>query len=248
MGLEPGDKKMLASAVWQYPRMRPEIQRKLEGWVRVFITERNWEGCGGLELDREMQLSIAGQAGLLALNLKDFYFERITSILVYPDSYIAPNQKRHVHAGVYIQGDSARHGEAWVHGPVVLNWKEVEAGGTGWNDGSNLVIHEFTHHIDSLHDRAADGIPILPAAGVKDWIEVFDGVERRLAEAVAHRAVSVLDPYGLENRAELFAVSMEAFFQHSDWLQEAEPELFSLLRDFFQVDPRIWGPAPDRPD
>ncbi len=246
-GLEPADREVLAELVWPYSRMTPEQRRKLEGWVRVFLTERHWEPCGGLELERSMQISIAGQAGLLALGWDEFYFDRVTSILLYPDMYVAPKQQKSLGNGLYLEGSqSVRSGESWTRGPVILSWKEAELGGLEWNEGANVVIHELTHHLDSVDDGVADGFPLLAPHQLARWREVFQQVRMRLEYGVERGHYSVLDPYGLESASELFAVSTEAFFQHADWVYEEEQELFGLLNEFFKTDPRKWGIAPNR--
>ena len=42
-------------------------QKRLRDLVQVFIAEKNWEGCGGLELDDEIRVTIAGTGCLLML-------------------------------------------------------------------------------------------------------------------------------------------------------------------------------------
>jgi MtfA peptidase len=246
-GLEPQDRQILDASVWQYSRLPADLRRLLDGWIRVFITEKNWEGCGGLKLERAMQLTVAAQAGLMALGWSEFYFDTVTSILIYPNAYLAPEQKHHLSGEFFLVGDSVREGESWPTGPIVLSWKEVQASAVGWNEGGNLVMHEFTHQIDMLQERRADGAPPLPDKELARWIYVYKSVRERMHRAVARGEGFVLDPYGLENDSEMFAVSVEAFFQHSDWLAEDEPELFELLSQFFKLDPRPWGAAPDRP-
>ena len=44
-------------------------RERLCGFVQVFVAEKTFEGCGGLELDDEMRVTIAAQAGLLVLGL-----------------------------------------------------------------------------------------------------------------------------------------------------------------------------------
>ena len=44
---------------------------ELEGLVQVFLDEKWFQGCGGLELDDEMRLTIAAQACVLLLRLEE---------------------------------------------------------------------------------------------------------------------------------------------------------------------------------
>ena len=54
------------------------------GLVQVFLAEKNFEGCGGLELTDEIQVTIAAQACVLLLHRETDFFPRLITILVYP--------------------------------------------------------------------------------------------------------------------------------------------------------------------
>ena len=53
----------------QYRSLSIEEQSKLRDDLRVFIAEKNWEGCGGLKLTDEMKVTIAAYACLMTLGL-----------------------------------------------------------------------------------------------------------------------------------------------------------------------------------
>ena len=59
------------------------------GHVQVFLREKHFEGCGGLELTDEIRVTIAAQACLLLLHRETDYYPKLTSILVYPAGYSA---------------------------------------------------------------------------------------------------------------------------------------------------------------
>ena len=58
------------------------------------------------------------------------------------------------------EGETARLGEAWKDGVVVLSWDDVRRGASGLHDGHNVVLHEFAHQLDQ-QDGSADGTPTL---------------------------------------------------------------------------------------
>src|SRR6187549_3648954 len=60
---------------------------ELEGLVRVFLAEKSFEGCGGLELSDEIKLTIAGQACLLLLHRETDIYPNVDAIVVYPSAY-----------------------------------------------------------------------------------------------------------------------------------------------------------------
>ena len=48
----------------------PEIRAKTEGWMQVFLAEKNFEPCGGLEeVTEEMRLSIAAPACVVTFGI-----------------------------------------------------------------------------------------------------------------------------------------------------------------------------------
>ncbi len=52
-----------------YVAQLPAADRdELIGHVKVFVAEKNFEGCGGLEIDDEVKLTIAAQACVLLLH------------------------------------------------------------------------------------------------------------------------------------------------------------------------------------
>jgi hypothetical protein len=46
-----------------------------------------------------------------------------------------------------------------------------------------------------------------------------------------------LDTYGAQDEAEFFAVATEYFFERSVAFQQEHPDLYGLLRDYYQQDP-----------
>jgi len=119
---------------------------ELEGLVRIFVTEKHFEGCAGLELTDEIKLTIAAQACLLLLHRETDIYPNVDSILVYPSAYRVPTEQ---HDGlVVLQEDQARLGESWQRGLVVLSWDHALSGAAQPHDGQNVVLHEFAHQLD----------------------------------------------------------------------------------------------------
>jgi Mlc titration factor MtfA (ptsG expression regulator) len=228
-------RKYLEANVSAYPTLSETEQAKLRDRVRIFIAEKNWEGCGGLAITDEIKVTIAGQACLLILGYDDFCFERVKSILVYPHGYLAPQEAPN-EIGIVDSAGSARLGEAHYRGPVVLSWSDALAGGRTHRDGKNLVYHEFAHELDML-DGAADGTPPLPDGQRARWRDVMTAEYQRLIRDSEHGRATLLDEYGTTNEAEFFAVATECFFEKGLPLQRRHPQLYELLRDFYRQDP-----------
>ena len=52
--------------------------------LRVFVAEKNWEGCGGLEMTDKIKVTVAAQAAIMLLGLEHDYFSSVLSILAHP--------------------------------------------------------------------------------------------------------------------------------------------------------------------
>lgn len=214
-----------------YTKLSPELQQQLQQYTQEFLYDKSFEGCGGLELDDEIKVTIAAQASLLLLNRKVRNYPKLCSVLVYPSTYVVKNDDG--------QG-SVRLGESWSAGAVVLAWDSVKHGAENFADGHNLVIHEFAHQLDQ-EDGAGDGAPVLSNASCyATWAQVLSREYERLCTRVDKRKKTVMDSYGATNPAEFFAVASETFFEKPLQLRRKHPELFDELLKFYQVDPTEW--------
>ena len=55
---------------WDLPPAEMERLRKLS---QVFVAEKHWEGCEGLDVTEEMKVTVAAQACLMLLGVEGFY-------------------------------------------------------------------------------------------------------------------------------------------------------------------------------
>jgi Mlc titration factor MtfA (ptsG expression regulator) len=231
---------MLVRNVAHYARLTEEEQQRLRELTQVFIAEKHWEGCGGLELTDEMRVTIAAQACLLVLELPHRMYRDVESILVYPSTVQRPAQQQ----GVFVrsrelvaQGPVALLGEAHHGGPVILAWDRVLRDGQRPADGHNLVYHEFAHKLDML-DGNADGTPPLSdRAQLADWAKACEAAFLTLKRKTERGAATLLDSYGATNEAEFFAVATEHFFDRPRSLKQHLPELYQALVGFYHQDP-----------
>jgi len=208
-----------------------ERRRELAGVVQVFLAEKNFEGCGGLELTDEIRVTIAAQACLLLLGHETDIYPRVQSVLVYPTTFV-PRMVEEYDDGVVEEFDDPLDGEAWSTGAVVLAWDDVLHAAQGLRDGYNVVIHEFAHQLD-LETGDADGMPRLHG-GVdqRQWAETFGREYERHCRDVDRRQHTLLDDYGADDPAEFFAVVVENYFVRPEVLKRKHAELFARLREF----------------
>ncbi len=227
-----------------FERLAPNEQTELLGHVQVFLEEKRFEGCGGLQLSDEIRVTIATQACLLLLHRKTDYFPRLLTILVYPSGFVVDGD-RHVEGHIWEEGEEGRLGETGRDmGSMVLAWDAARAGAHDPSDGQNLVVHEFAHQLD-FEDFVADGVPAIGARIDKlSWAEVMKMEFAALRAAEETGLPTLLDTYGASNPAEFFAVATEAFFERPRALHRQHPRLFGELQRYFQQDPERYSSEP----
>jgi Mlc titration factor MtfA (ptsG expression regulator) len=228
---------ILEANVPLYARLEDDDKKRLRDRVQVFLAEKRFEGCGGLELTDEIRVTIAAHACLLLLHLdSEDVFPTVESILVYPSAYKVPEQQRRS-GGVVIDGPSVRAGESWRWGTLVLSWDDVRRGAHDPDDGHNVVVHEFAHALD-WEDGAGDGAPVLPKRTMYGpWARVLGAEYEHLVWASEHGETDLLDAYGATNPGEFFAVASEVFFERPERMRREHPKLYEQLATFYRQDP-----------
>lgn len=230
-------KKILAKNVAAYRLLDTEEKERLHELVQVFVEEKNWEGCGGLELDDEIRVTIAGSGCLMLLGRDHDLFKEVESILVYPSAVIHKGHGR----STFDPGVTADREEQVVlglavhGGAVVLAWDSVLQGAANARDGHNVVIHEFAHKID-FTDGDADGTPDMGFPERRAWAAAFEPAFLAHKKRADQGKKSFLRDYAVTNEAEYFAVVSEAFFEKPKELARQLPDVYASLRDFYRLD------------
>ncbi len=228
---------------WQWRYLPSDLADAAINWAKIFVAEKNWEGCGGFEMTDSAKWTVAGQAAMMTLAYPNWYFDQTLSILLYPEAYVAPGPVRDMGNGIALIGESSREGETSYRGPIILNWREVQSAARGLNHGNHLVVHELSHQFDMINGRTIDGIPPLPATVDSErWQGQWTQQLEMLREQVHHGVDVLINDYGLSSQAEFFAVCSEVFFQVPHELHELHPTIFEMLLSFYQKDFREWLP------
>jgi hypothetical protein len=211
-------------------------QEELQGDIQVFIAEKNFEGCGGLEMTDEIKVTIAAYACILLLHRDHDYYPLLKSILVYPDVYTV----KVLHRGpgnTILEGHETRAGESWRTGAVVISWNQALHRPTDPDAARNVVLHEFAHQLDQ-ENGSANGAPILPRTALyAAWARILGREYHALSKAADADRPTLLDKYGARNPAEFFAVVTEYFFEQPQQLKTRHPELYEELKLYYQQDP-----------
>lgn len=232
--------------VFVYPLLSDAEQAKLRRGVQILVDEKFWEGCGGVNVDDEIRVTIAAWASLLLLGFDDFYFDRVKTILVYPAVYIGYTPYIGRSRQDPKETGSVVVGQAHAGGPVVLSWWDVRWQGQHAGTDS-VVLHEFAHKLAERGDPQ-DGIPVIEDEELRaQWKQTFTAEYERLRDDTAYGRPTVLHSYGATSSAEFFAFATECFFLDARRMRRRHRALYNCFVRFFQQDPAR-RPAPPRPD
>ncbi len=224
----PAAWKKYLDRVKLYQFLTPDEQARLQDDLRIFIAEKDWEGCAGLAITDEMKVIIAAQACMLLLGMKDHdYYPHVPSVLVYPTTF--ETREHRGHDGL-VSEKVELLGQAWYRGPVVLAWDEVKLGGKKHRDGHNVVYHEFAHQVDFLGD-------FRDSEQLRTWSEVMTAEYQQLVDDSEQGRATLLDDYGAVDEHEFFAVATECFLEKPIEMEQRHPRLYEVLRDYYGQDP-----------
>ena len=227
-----------------YRKLPQEVRLTLHGCINLFLDEKEFVGCEDVEITDEIRLTVAGNACLLVMNNRKLRGERdlfpgFSTILVYPDTYVA-KQVRY-DGMVEIHEHDTRAGESWHGGPLVLSWADVLRGSRRDDDGFNVVLHEFAHKIDE-ENGASVGLPVLSdRSHYADWARVLSEEYEEFLNRVERDTNHIIDEYGAVSSTEFFAVTTESFFEKPRPMQRHLPELYKQFERLYCLSPHIWS-------
>lgn len=232
--------KLLNDNMPVYSRLSADERLRLQQLMLYFLYQKQFIGCAGLEINDEIRVTIAAEACLLILHQPSTQYQKLRYIYIYPHAYQAPHREVS-EAGVVSEGVQGRLGESWNTGKIVLSWDDVEHGTRDFDDGDNVVLHEFAHQLDQ-ESGVANGAPLLKdKASYRRWASVLSDEFKQLQKEAQLGRRRVMKHYGATNPAEFFAVVTEHFFEQPKKVERRHPELFAELVSYYGVNPNKWS-------
>lgn len=230
---------ILENRIPVYSALPGPLQAQLQELVKLFMQGKTFIGCAGLEMSEDIRVTIAGEACLLLLNRPSNLYRKVSYIYVYPTGFITERDAAG-EDGVVTRERRSLLGEAWSSGKVILSWDDVEQGARNFNDGNNVVLHEFAHQLDS-ESGATNGSPVLSGSScVRSWAKVLSREFESLQRKARRGEKADFNTYGATNPAEFFAVATEYFFEQPEMMKRKHPALFDELFHYYRVDPCLW--------
>ncbi len=236
----------IPQALWQqvladhpFLARRPQAELdRLRALCAQFLRDKEFHGAQGLVITDAMALAIAAQAVLPVLHLGLQWYDDFVGIVVHPEEVVARHSTVD-DAGVVHDWEEVLAGEAMDQGPVMLSWHDVREAGLRFEEGFNVVVHEFVHKLD-MRDGEPDGCPPLPSRAARQaWMTTmqaqYDAFRERVIVAERFGGEPPwLDPYGAEAIDEFFAVASEAYFVNPNRFAQEFPALQPLFDGFFR--------------
>jgi Mlc titration factor MtfA (ptsG expression regulator) len=218
---------LLEKHVAYYRALSDEKKQLFADRVRHFLNTIKIEGVGTTVDDLDKVL-VASSAVIPIFGFDDWYYP-LTDVLLYEDRFNAEYQttgeERNI-LGMVGEGGA-------LQSTMVLSKPALYEGFANETSKDNTGIHEFVHLIDKV-DGSTDGSPayLLPKEHIKPWLKLI----HQNIQAIKSNQ-SDINPYGITNEAEFFAVVSEYFFKRPDLLHEKHPELFARLEEIFRQHP-----------
>ncbi|MDZ7717610.1 MAG: M90 family metallopeptidase [Balneolaceae bacterium] len=234
--------EILYTEVPYYSQLPDNLKQTLRNHLVIFMDEKLFEGCNGLEMTEKKKVIISAYACVLLLGEPAGYYSDLQSILVYPDDYMAPVREER-EGGVISEGTQARKGESWDLGSIVLSWDDIRENIKNQSSVHNLIFHEFAHQLDHQYGLTAGIGEYGEIFRDDEWTRILAHVYKTLQYKERRRINSVLDFYGATDPAELFSVATESFFLHPHQLREEFPKLYDVLKSFYNIDPGSFMPT-----
>lgn len=225
--LPPTYPQLLQEHVAYYRALSDGRKTVFEKRINYFLHHVQIEGVGTTVSDVDKVL-VASSAIIPIFGFDDWYYP-LTDVLLYEDrfnkDYQTTGDDRNI-LGMVGEGGA-------LQSTMVLSKPALHEGFDNETSKDNTGIHEFVHLLDKA-DGSTDGLPefLLDKNYSEPWLQL---IHRSINDIKANH--SDINPYGITNEAEFFAVVSEYFFKRPDLLHEKHPELFARLEAIFRQHP-----------
>ena len=227
-GTNPADFDMLLKThVNYYQKLDTAARTKFKLLIEAFLQDVHIEGVGTeiTDLDRAL---IVSSAVIPIFGFPEWKYQNLTNIILYPDTFDSEYQFEGKDRNIM-----GMVGSGYMNGQMLLSRDALLKGFSGQGGKENAAIHEFVHLLDKS-DGATDGVPenLLGHAYAVPWLKMIHQEMHRI-----QAGKSDINPYGLTNEAEFFAVASEYFFEKPGEFQHKHPELYQQLSIVFSQQP-----------
>jgi len=204
-----------------YRRLSPELQKDF--LVRVYICEQLTE-FRPIQFDyvsTEMKVVIISALIEITFGLDKYVLTKFKTILIAPNIYkFGPYPALHGH----VDHDKKL---------IVMAWPSVKQGFIIPQDAHNVALHELAHALQLENHSALFFADFFDAVAVNQWEQIGLIELWKIKRNQQH----YLRDYAGKNMLELFAVSMECFFEQPEAFKEKVPQLYLIMTKLLLQDP-----------
>lgn len=201
-----------------YQKLKPEKKIIFAQRLKAFIASKNFY-IYGRKGYKEMPVLISAAAIQITFGLSEFLLPYFKNIIIHPDAYLADNPLR------VLMGN--------VQGPnITLSWKHFLEDYQNPTDGKNVGLHEMAHALQVQY-------LFLKRNRTNEFKEDFEHYDRADDEVLQEKddKYGLFDKYALRDKNELWATSIELFFEKPVDLKLDYPELYESIKLVLNQDP-----------
>jgi len=206
-----------------YKHLHPTLQKRFLTRLYIVLKFKKFLPWNGLPaVTEEMKIIIGSAIVQATFGLKHFVLDYFDTIFITPRRYRYRDYKE----------DFLGHVNFSNH-TVCLSWEDVKLGYQIPNDAFNVALHEVAHtleaeqHIRSVFRRFFNSW--------NWWAFRKKGKQKMMI--IRNAKNQFLKNYGGTNMKELFAISLEAFFERPEAFKKEVPTLYKTMVALLQQDP-----------
>ncbi len=203
-----------------YQDLSPELKKLFLKRLYILIKNIRFVSEKNMTVNTQMKVLIGSAIIQITFGLKRYLLSQFKTIFVAPRKYTYKGMKH------FIAGDVNPRNKI-----ISLSWESVQKGFSIDDDAVNIALHEITHSID-FENRDV----FINFFNDNDWHSFEQLAQQKILE-IQKNPNSYLGAYAGQNIFELFARSIEFFFEKSEDLQKNEPLLFEHLQKLLLQNP-----------
>jgi len=213
--------KLLIQHSPYYRNLNHKEQKHFEERVLVFISLKRFYSFDKSNVTDEMKILIASAAIQISFGFSDGYeYEIFRNIAISDEEYMLQQTKK-VHHGETNPGKSL----------IAFSWKKFMEGVKNPHDSLNLGLHEFAHALFLNNQRGYRNQHFIQT--INEWHATVAKLLQEQATYIFFRS------YAFNNKMELFAVSVEYFFETPQDFHEYLPQLYAVMCRMFNQNPML---------
>jgi Mlc titration factor MtfA (ptsG expression regulator) len=222
----PAFRKVLIDKIQFYNALNPVERDYFEQRIQYFLATKTITGVQ-CEITDQDRIYISASAIMPVFSFRDFFYNNINEILVYPDSF---DENYNISSPTERERIAGMVGNGVMNKMMILSKKDLNRAFDDRINANNVAIHEFVHLID-MADGTIDGVPnvLLDRSFTIPWVAQMHREMIKITER--H---SDLDPYAITNDAEFLSVVSEYFFDTPEKFEEKHPILYDSMCQIFQ--------------